>query len=270
MFVLGSGCWPLPRPELTVVQPFFRAACKTSGHGDRGRHTCRASHPTAPRGSPLCVRAVHVASGVRDLAARRPVRLGLAAAVEGWRVWPAALRIFHGPYRFRGSAQPGVSDQDQIYGCSDSPDSVGACADACNNCACSDCTWSSAVTVGVLGFVAVCVVVSAITVVSRQPFGDTGVVLPTVPVTTTTAPPPPPSSAAPIPPPATGAPSAAPSAIAPTTVETSAPPPPPPPPKPSTTHTSSTRSQPSSVHPTTHQPFPQETTDFLGPPGTNN
>jgi len=60
--------------------------------------------------------------------------------------------------------------------------------------------WSSAVTVGVLGFVAICVVVSAITVVSRQPFGDTGVVLPTVPVTTTTAPPPPPSSAATIPP----------------------------------------------------------------------
>src|SRR6476469_6420725 len=107
---------------------------------------------------------------------------------------------------------------------------------------------SSAVTVGVLGFVAVCVVVSAITVVSRQPFGDTGVVLPPVPVTTTTAPPPPPSSAAPSAPPVTRAPSAAPPAIAPTTVETSAPPPPPPPPpKPSTTHTSSTRSQPSSV-----------------------
>jgi hypothetical protein len=43
MFVLGSGCWPLPRPELTVVQPLFRAACKTSGHGDRGRDTSRAS-----------------------------------------------------------------------------------------------------------------------------------------------------------------------------------------------------------------------------------
>ena len=127
--------------------------------------------------------------------------------------------------------------------------------------------WSSAVTVGVLGFVAVCVVVSAITVVSRQPFGDTGVVLPTVPVTITTAPPPPPSSAATIPPPVTRAPSAAPSAIAPTTVETSAPPPPPPP-RPSTTHPSSTHS--TSAHPTTHQPFPQETTDFLGPPGTNN
>ena len=77
--------------------------------------------------------------------------------------------------------------------------------------------WSSAVTVGVLGVVAVCVVVSAITVVSRQPFGDTGVVLPTVPVTTPTAPPPPPSSAAPIPPPATRAPSAAPPSDLPAT-----------------------------------------------------
>ena len=92
----------------------------------RARDSVADDHPTAPRGSPLCVRAVHVASGVRDLAARRPVRLGLAAAVEGWPAWPAALRIFHGPYRFRGSAQLGVSDQDQIYGCSDSPDSVGA------------------------------------------------------------------------------------------------------------------------------------------------
>src|SRR5258705_14008082 len=26
-----------------MVQPFFRAACKTSGHDDRGRDTCRAS-----------------------------------------------------------------------------------------------------------------------------------------------------------------------------------------------------------------------------------
>ncbi len=131
-------------------------------------------------------------------------------------------------------------------------------------------TWLGPVTVGVLGVVAVGVVVSAITVVSREPFGPTGAVIPTRPVTSPTAPPPPPSSAEPIPPPVTRAPSAAPSAIAPTTVETSAPPPAPPPPRPSTTHTSSTRSQPSSVHPTTHQPFPQETTDFLGPPGTNN
>ena len=77
-------------------------------------------------GSPLCVRAVHVAIAARDLAARRPVRLGLAARVEGCPAWPAALRIFNGRYRFRGSAQLGVSDQDQIYGCSDSPDSVGA------------------------------------------------------------------------------------------------------------------------------------------------
>ena len=127
-------------------------------------------------------------------------------------------------------------------------------------------SWLGPVIVAVLGVVAVAVVVSAITVVSREPFGPTGAVIPTRPVTTTTAPPPP-SSAEPIPPPVTGAPSAAPPAIAPTTVQTSAPPPPP---KPSITHPSSTRSQPSSARPTTHQPFPQETTDFLGPPGTNN
>ena len=131
--------------------------------------------------------------------------------------------------------------------------------------------WPSAVTVGVLGVVAVCVVVSAITVVSRQPFGDTGVVLPTVPVTTATAPPPSPSSAAPIPSPARGPPrlrrrATYPSIVPPTSPASA----PPPPPKPSSTHPSSSRSAPSSVHPTTHQPFPQETTDFLGPPGTNN
>jgi len=163
-----------------------------------------------------------------------------------------------------------MADDTQVVECVRDEHEGTASADAPPRERWSWTAWSSAVTVGVLGFVAVCVVVSAITVVSRQPFGDTGVVLPTVPVTTTTAPPPPPSSAAPIAPPVTRAPSAAPPAIAPTTVETSAPPPPPPPPKPSTTHTSSTRSQPSSVHPTTHQPFPQETTDFLGPPGTNN
>ena len=129
--------------------------------------------------------------------------------------------------------------------------------------------WLGPLTVTVLVVVAVGVVVSAITVASREPFGPTGAVIPTRPLTTTTAPPPPPSSAEPIPPPATRAPSAAPPAIVPTTVQTSAPPPPPPP-KPSTTHPSSTRSAPSSAHPTTHQPFPNETTDFLGPPGTNN
>jgi hypothetical protein len=128
--------------------------------------------------------------------------------------------------------------------------------------------WLGPVIVSVLGVVAVGVVVSAITVVSREPFGPTGAVIPTRPITTTTVSPPPPSSGAPIPPPATRAPSAAPPAIVPTTVPTSAPPPPPP--KPSTTHPPSTRSEPSSAHPTTHQPFPQETTDFLGPPGTNN
>src|SRR5882762_350980 len=120
-------------------------------------------------------------------------------------------------------------------------------------------SWLGPVIVTVLGVVAVGVVVSAITVVSREPFGPTGAVIPTHPVTTTTAPPPV-SSAEPIPPPVTEAPSAAPPAIAPTTIQTSAPPPSPP--KPSATRSSSTRSQPSAAHPTTHQPFPQETTDF--------
>jgi hypothetical protein len=130
-------------------------------------------------------------------------------------------------------------------------------------------TWYGTVTVGVLGVLAMGVVVSAITVVSRLPFGPTGAVVPTLPVTTTTVPSPPPSSVAPIPPSATSAPSAVlpsgPPTIAPTTGSA-----PPPPPKPSATHPSTTRSEPSSVHPTTHRPFPQETTDFLGPPGTNN
>src|SRR5262245_9712762 len=61
--------------------------------------------------------------------------------------------------------------------------------------------WSGPVTVCVLGVVAVGVIVSAITVVSRQPFGTIGVVLPTRPLTTPTAPPPPPTSAAPVLPP---------------------------------------------------------------------
>src|SRR5258708_19387358 len=64
-------------------------------------------------------------------------------------------------------------------------------------------TWLGPVTVGVLGVVAVGVVVSAITVVSREPFGPTGAVIPTRPVTTTTPPPPPPPSSNPIPPPVT-------------------------------------------------------------------
>jgi hypothetical protein len=127
-------------------------------------------------------------------------------------------------------------------------------------------SWLGPLMITVLGVAAVGVVVSAVTVVSREPFGPTGAVIPTRPVTTTTAQPPP-SSAEPIPPPVTAAPSAAPPVTAPTTVQTSAPPPPP---KPTTTASSSTRSQPSSARPTTHRPFPQETTDFLGPPGTNN
>ena len=129
------------------------------------------------------------------------------------------------------------------------------------------------VTVALLGIVALGLVVSAITVVSREPFGITGVVLPTRPVTvtTTTASPPPPSSEVPIPPPVTRAPAVAPTAISPTNVQPGPEPSPPPPPpaRSSATRAPPTHSQQSSVHPTTHRPFPQETTDFLGPPGTN-
>jgi hypothetical protein len=129
--------------------------------------------------------------------------------------------------------------------------------------------WLGPFTIGVTGVVALFVVVSAITVVSKEPFGPMGVVLPTRPLTTTSAPPP--VSEAPIPPPVTRAPTVAPPAIAPTTAPPNPqPPPPPPPPKPSATRAPSTRSEPSSAHPTTHRPFPQETTDFLGPPGTNH
>jgi hypothetical protein len=118
--------------------------------------------------------------------------------------------------------------------------------------------WLAAVVLGGLAIGAVCVVVSAVTVVSRLPFGDTGVILPTVPLTTSTTPTPPPSAAAPLPAPAIQAPSAAPPSA------------PPPPPTTAATHPSTSRSEPSSVHPSTHRPFPQETTDFPGPPGTNN
>lgn len=128
--------------------------------------------------------------------------------------------------------------------------------------------WSAPIVVGVLGLVAISIMVSAITVVSREPFGQTGVVLPTNPPTTTTAPPSPPISAAPLPPPVTQAPSTAPPASAPSTVAPPAPSPPPP--KTSTAHPSSSAPAPSSGHPTTHKAFPQETTDFPGPPGTNN
>lgn len=127
------------------------------------------------------------------------------------------------------------------------------------------------VTVGMLGVVALAVIFSAVTVVSREPFGTSGVVLPTRTVTTTTAPPSAPASQAPIPPPVTRAPTVAPPAIAPTNVQPTVPPPAPPPapPKVATTRSLPTHSEPSSVHPTTHRAFPQETTDFLGPPGTN-
>src|SRR2546430_7234131 len=125
--------------------------------------------------------------------------------------------------------------------------------------------WLGPAAIGLLGIVAVCVVVSAVTVVSRLPFGDTGVVLPTVPVTTSTASPPPPTTAAPIPPPATQAPSSAPTGNSPAIVPTPATPSAPPPP-PIAPHPSSPRSQPSSAPPSTQRPSPQAPTEFLGAP----
>src|SRR5258705_10639810 len=61
--------------------------------------------------------------------------------------------------------------------------------------------WLGPFIVTVLGVVAVGIVVSAIAVVSREPFGPTGAVIPPRPVTTPA--PPPASSAEPSPPPAT-------------------------------------------------------------------
>jgi hypothetical protein len=131
------------------------------------------------------------------------------------------------------------------------------------------------ITVGVVGLVAVGVAISAIAVVSPEPFGDTGGVLPTRPLTTTTAPPADPVQPSPGPAarhegalccatgdrPDDGADDrttdsptgAAGSATAAEPYSSVQYPP-----------------APSSAHPTTHQPFPQETTDFLGPPGTNH
>jgi hypothetical protein len=148
---------------------------------------------------------------------------------------------------------------------------------------CRSRAWKlSAVAVGMLALVAIGALLSAITVVVRLPFADTGVVVPTTPLTTATTPPPPPNSAAPAPPPpstpvappATHAPTAAPPANSPAIAPSPAAPSPPPPPasKPRATRSSTpstSRAAPSSVHPTTHRPFPQETTDFPGPPGTN-
>ena len=130
--------------------------------------------------------------------------------------------------------------------------------------------WYSAVStviaLGAIGVVAVGIVVSAVLVVSRESVGPTAAVVPTIPITTT-APTAAPSTTRTSSPTTTQAPSSVPpstsSAIITTTVE------PPPKPPETSTHHSSTPGPPSSVHPTPHPAFPHQTTDFLGPPGTN-
>lgn len=116
-----------------------------------------------------------------------------------------------------------------------------------------------------IGVVAVGIVVSAVLVVSREPFDPMSAVVPTIPVTTT--PTAAPSISATIPPATTVAPSYVPpstsSAVIATTAQPSTAKPSPKPPEITATH------PPISAHPTPHPAFPQETTDFQGPPGTN-
>lgn len=121
------------------------------------------------------------------------------------------------------------------------------------------------------GALAVGIAVSAVLVVSRESVGPTGAVIPTHPLPTTMTTAIPPSMAPSLPTP-TQAPThqstSPPTTLIPTTVQ--------PIPAPRTTSPqpsvtlSTTAPPPKSVAPTTHRPFPQETTDFLGPPGTNN
>jgi hypothetical protein len=111
---------------------------------------------------------------------------------------------------------------------------------------------------------AVGIAMSAILVVSRESVQPAGAVIPTQPATaSTTANPPTASASQPSP---TQAPSRAPGTV-PSTVAPSVTPSPKPP-ETTATH-SSTPPPPNSVHPTSHRAFPQETTDFPGPPGTN-
>jgi hypothetical protein len=129
---------------------------------------------------------------------------------------------------------------------------------------------AEAIALTAVGMSAVGIIVSAVLVVARGPADLTGVVVPVIPITTTTAAPvlpPPPTAPAP-----TQAPSRIPASTPPaiiTTVAPSAPPPPAKPAEPRPTRPPRTSAPPSSVHPTLHRAFPQETTDFPGPPGTN-
>jgi hypothetical protein len=131
-------------------------------------------------------------------------------------------------------------------------------------------TWHRRVPTGIAlcaaGAFAVGIAMSAILVVSRETIGNTGVVMPTQPLPTSASTSTPMSS-----PVATQAPSRAPAntstaALTPTVAPSVTAPPKPP--DITATH-SDTPQPPSSVHPTTHSAFPHQTTDFLGPPGTN-
>jgi hypothetical protein len=134
-------------------------------------------------------------------------------------------------------------------------------------------TVTAVIALGAMAVVAVGIAVSAVLVVSREPVGPTGAVVPTRPVTTTVAPLAPSTEPA-TSPAATRAPSPdvpgtapviVPTPVGPSTTQA--------PPKPRETSAApvpSVSSPPKSARPTTHQPFPQETTDFLGPPGTNH
>jgi hypothetical protein len=124
---------------------------------------------------------------------------------------------------------------------------------------------TTVIALSAVALAAVAIAVSADLVVSRQPVGPTGAVVPSIPVTTT-----PPPQAPTMAPSTTEAPSQAPAIIPSVPVEPSTTPPPPKPRQTSEAPAPSTSSPPKSAAPTTHRPFPQETTDFLGPPGTNN
>jgi hypothetical protein len=129
--------------------------------------------------------------------------------------------------------------------------------------------WYGSVTaviaLSAIALVAVAIAVSADLVVSRQPVGPTGAVVPTIPVTTTPSP-----QAPTMAPTTTEATSQGPAIIPSVPVEPSTTPAPPKPRQTSEAPAPSSSSPSKSASATTHRPFPQETTDFLGPPGTNH
>ena len=132
----------------------------------------------------------------------------------------------------------------------------------------------------VVALAAVGVIVTAIDVVDRQTVEPASIVTPTEPVTasSSTTPPPSPPPPPPIPTvqPQPEIPSPVPVPPAPGTLAPGPGLAPAPAPQPQKTPERTAgqppkQSQsPNSFQPSTHTAFPQETTDFLGPPGTNN